>query len=76
MYAIAVREDGAPEVMEWATTADPVPGPGEVLIDVAAAECEPRRPIAKGRETIHLRQVQATSLDWSVPARSPSWGQG
>jgi putative PIG3 family NAD(P)H quinone oxidoreductase len=37
MYAIVIREPGGPEVLEWTEVPDPVPGPGEVLIDVAAA---------------------------------------
>ena len=37
MHAITVREPGGPEVLEWTEVADPVPGRGEVLIDVAAS---------------------------------------
>lgn len=37
MYAITIREPGDPEVLEWAEVADPRPGPGEVLVDVAAS---------------------------------------
>jgi putative PIG3 family NAD(P)H quinone oxidoreductase len=37
MHAITVREPGAPEVLEWTEVPDPVAGPGEVLIDVAAS---------------------------------------
>ena len=37
MYAITVREPGGPEVLEWAEVPDPVAGPGEVLVDVAAS---------------------------------------
>ena len=37
MYAITVREPGGPEMLEWAEVPDPVAGPGEVLIDVAAS---------------------------------------
>jgi putative PIG3 family NAD(P)H quinone oxidoreductase len=37
MYAITIREPGDPEVLEWAEVADPRPGPGEVLLDVAAS---------------------------------------
>ncbi|QUQ69827.1 NAD(P)H-quinone oxidoreductase [Kutzneria sp. CA-103260] len=36
MHAITIRQPGGPEVLEWAETPDPVPGPGEVLLDVAA----------------------------------------
>ena len=37
MYAITVREPGGPEVLEWTEVADPVAGPGEVVIDVAGS---------------------------------------
>lgn len=36
MYAITVSEPGGPEVMSWTEVPDPTPGPGEVLLDVAA----------------------------------------
>ncbi|MEV6897840.1 NAD(P)H-quinone oxidoreductase [Amycolatopsis sp. NPDC051372] len=36
MYAITIREPGGPEVLEWTEVPDPSPGPGEVLLDVAA----------------------------------------
>src|SRR3954471_17134401 len=37
MRAIIATEPGGPEVLTAADLADPVPGPGEVLLDVAAA---------------------------------------
>jgi putative PIG3 family NAD(P)H quinone oxidoreductase len=37
MHAITVREPGGPEVMEWTSVADPVAGPGEVVVDVAGS---------------------------------------
>ncbi|MFC9435102.1 NAD(P)H-quinone oxidoreductase [Nocardia sp. NPDC057030] len=37
MHAIELNGSGGPEVMVWADAPDPVPGPGEVLIEVAAA---------------------------------------
>jgi putative PIG3 family NAD(P)H quinone oxidoreductase len=36
MYAIRIREPGGPEVLTWAEVPDPVPGSGEVLVDVCA----------------------------------------
>jgi putative PIG3 family NAD(P)H quinone oxidoreductase len=35
--AITVREPGGPDVLEWTEVPDPEPGPGEVLLDVAAS---------------------------------------
>ncbi|MGZ3141401.1 NAD(P)H-quinone oxidoreductase [Lentzea chajnantorensis] len=37
MHAITVREPGGPEVLEWTEVPDLSPGPGEVLVDVAAS---------------------------------------
>lgn len=37
MRAIVISEPGGPDVLDWQEVADPVPGPGEVLVDVAAA---------------------------------------
>ena len=37
MHAITVREPGGPDALVWTEVPDPVPGPGEVLIDVAAS---------------------------------------
>src|SRR5579859_2170908 len=37
MRAVVITEPGEPEVMRWQEVPDPVPGPDEVLIDVAAA---------------------------------------
>jgi putative PIG3 family NAD(P)H quinone oxidoreductase len=37
MYAITVREPGGPEALEWTEVPDPVPGAGEVLVEVTAS---------------------------------------
>ncbi|MCC9308073.1 NAD(P)H-quinone oxidoreductase [Kitasatospora sp. RB6PN24] len=36
MYAITIPEPGGPEALVWAEAEDPVPGDGEVLVEVAA----------------------------------------
>jgi len=36
MHAITIREPGGPDVLTWAEVRDPEPGPGEVLLEVAA----------------------------------------
>src|SRR3954447_10195441 len=36
MRAVTVREPGGPEVLGWGEVPDPVCGPGEVIVDVAA----------------------------------------
>jgi putative PIG3 family NAD(P)H quinone oxidoreductase len=37
MKAIQIARPGGPEVLEWVDVPDPEPGPGEVLVDVAAS---------------------------------------
>ncbi|KIF75582.1 NADPH:quinone oxidoreductase [Streptomyces sp. 150FB] len=37
MHAITIPESGGPEALVWAEVPDPVPGEGEVLVDVAAS---------------------------------------
>ena len=37
MQAIVIGEFGGPEVLRWTEIPDPAPGPGEVLVDVAAS---------------------------------------
>ncbi len=37
MYAVAIREPGGPEVLEWTEHPDPEPDTGEVVVDVVAA---------------------------------------
>lgn len=36
MHAVTATEPGGPEVLTWTEVPDPVPGPGEVLVKVAA----------------------------------------
>jgi putative PIG3 family NAD(P)H quinone oxidoreductase len=35
--AITISRSGGPEVLTWATVPDPAPGPGEVLVEIAAS---------------------------------------
>lgn len=37
MYAMTIPEPGGPEALVWAEVPDPVPGEGEVLVEVAAS---------------------------------------
>ncbi|MGH3251478.1 MAG: NAD(P)H-quinone oxidoreductase [Trebonia sp.] len=37
MHAVVISEPGGPEVLQWTEVPDPVPGPGEVLVNVAAS---------------------------------------
>ena len=72
MKAVYISEPGGPEALEVREVPAPVPGPGEVLIDVVAAglnraDVQQRRgllPAAAGR----LRDPRA----WKFPAGSPA----
>jgi putative PIG3 family NAD(P)H quinone oxidoreductase len=37
MRAVVITEPGEPDVLRWLEVPDPVPGPGEVIIDIAAS---------------------------------------
>jgi putative PIG3 family NAD(P)H quinone oxidoreductase len=37
MHAVVISEPGGPDVLQWTEVADPQPGAGEVLVEVAAA---------------------------------------
>lgn len=37
MYAVTITEPGGPDALHWTAVPDPVPGPGDVLIDVHAS---------------------------------------
>jgi putative PIG3 family NAD(P)H quinone oxidoreductase len=37
MHAVVITEPGGPEVLRWTEVPDPRPGPGEVVVDVAAS---------------------------------------
>jgi putative PIG3 family NAD(P)H quinone oxidoreductase len=37
MHAIVIEKPGEPDVLRWSQVPDPVPGPGEVLLDIVAA---------------------------------------
>src|ERR1700759_1459461 len=37
MHAVVITKPGGPEVLQWTEVDDPVPGQGEVLVDVVAS---------------------------------------
>jgi putative PIG3 family NAD(P)H quinone oxidoreductase len=37
MHAVVITEPGEPDVLQWLEVPDPVPGPGEVVIEIAAS---------------------------------------
>ena len=65
MEAIALDTNGGPEVLRCGTVADPVPGPGEVLIRVAYAgvnyaEAEHRRGVFGPAEGLEIPGLEAS----------------
>jgi NADPH:quinone reductase len=60
MLAIAIRAPGGPEVLVETRTAVPVPGPGEVLIEVAAAGVN--RPDVLQRQGLYPPPPDASPL--------------
>jgi hypothetical protein len=61
MRAVVITEPGEPEVMQWLDVPDPSPGPGEVVIDVAAS--------GVNRADL-MQQSGSTSGRSSTPGRS------
>ena len=37
MHAVVITQYGGPDVLRWEEVPDPVPQPGEVVVDIAAA---------------------------------------
>src|SRR6266540_5985863 len=70
MRAIVVRRTGGPEVLEAAEVPDPQPGPGQLLVDVAAAgvnfmdiyQREGRPPYSPGLPYVPGAEAAATFL--------------
>jgi len=60
MRAVVVTEPGGPEVLRWAEVPDPEPGPGEVVLAVAAS--------AVNRADLHQRQGH-----YPPPPGAPGW---
>jgi putative PIG3 family NAD(P)H quinone oxidoreductase len=60
MRAIVVTEPGPPDVLRWAEVPDPEPGPGEVVLDIAAA--------GVNRADLHQRQG-----NYPAPPGAPAW---
>ena len=71
MKAVVIHAPGAPEQLVMADVAEPSPGPGEVLIDVAFAGCN--WAIRKSAPA-SIRTLSRTRWCWVLrfPARSRS----
>jgi putative PIG3 family NAD(P)H quinone oxidoreductase len=84
MYAVALDGFGGPDVMSWASSADPVPGPGEVLIEVAAAgvnradlmQREGKYPPPPGASTILGLEVSGRITELGRDVGDAGWQVG
>ena len=76
MRAVTVSEPGGPEVLGWGEVPDPVCGPGEVVVDVAATRGQPRRPAAAAGLLPAAAGRLATSSAWSAAASISEVGEG
>ena len=61
MKAIRIHEEGGPEVLRYEEVPDPVPGPGEVLVELRAASLNHldvwlRRGLPSVAEAAHPRR--------------------
>jgi NADPH:quinone reductase len=88
MYAITVEEAGGPEVLRYGTRPDPAAGPGELLVDVAAAgvnfidvyQREDRykveRPYVPGREGAGTVREVGPDVDGFAVGDAVAWSSG
>lgn len=70
MYAITIPEPGGPERLVWAKVPDPVPGEGEVLVEVVAGAVN-RADIMQRQGFYDPRPAPPPTPDWNAPAGSP-----
>ena len=77
MKAVVVYEYGGPEVLKFEDYPDPVPGPGEVLIRVAAASVNPidykrRAGLTKDSYPLHFPGLIGVDVAGTVVATGPA----
>jgi NADPH:quinone reductase-like Zn-dependent oxidoreductase len=77
MKAVVMKEYGGPDVMEYGDFSDPVPGPGEVLIKVAAASINPVDLKQRAGETKAYFPLQFPNvIGWDVSGTVVGLGPG
>src|SRR5580698_10277915 len=77
MKAAVIHQYGGPEVLQYADCPDPVPGPGEVLVRVAAASINPIDTIERSGVREDFRRVRVPGiLGWDVAGRVLGFGSG
>ena len=78
MRAVVLGSYGGPEVLEVRDVDAPVPGPDEILVDVAAHRAQPRRRAAADgplrRPAAAAGAGDPRSPAWSTPVASPRLG--
>jgi NADPH:quinone reductase-like Zn-dependent oxidoreductase len=50
MYAVVITEPGEPDVLRWLEVPDPVPGPGDVVIEIAASVIDRKLPMSQAAQ--------------------------
>ena len=76
MRCVEIREPGGPEVLVLVERPDPIPGPGEVLIAVAAAGVNRPDALRNGVAATHHRGVQAILRGLEVSGTVLEVGEG
>jgi NADPH:quinone reductase-like Zn-dependent oxidoreductase len=77
MKAIVIHEYGGPEVLKYEDHRDPVPGPGEVLVSVAAAGINPIDTYERAGLTRDFRPIQFPGvLGWDLAGTVLGLGPG
>ena len=76
MKAIVVHQYGGPEVLKFEDYPDPVPGPGEVLVRVAAASVNPidykrRAGLTKDFYPMHFPSLIGVDVAGTVAGMGP-----
>jgi NADPH:quinone reductase-like Zn-dependent oxidoreductase len=77
MKAIVIREYGGPEVLKYEDYADPVVGPGDVLVQVAAASINPVDTYERAGRTKDYKPIKFPGvLGWDLAGTVLSLGPG
>lgn len=75
MYAITIPEPGGPEALVWAEVPDPVPGDGEVLVEVVSSAVN-RADVLQRQGFYNPRPAPPPTPAWSARAASRRSARG
>lgn len=70
MHAITIPEPGGPEALVWAEVPDPVPGEGEVLVEVVASAVN-RADVLQRQGFYNPPPGRRRIPAWNAPGGSP-----